>query len=246
MLIEPSFAVSKSVSDTDVKEVSALKSLDAARKEFGKRWGDVHAVSGDGVKAIPSVATFVRRADSDINANLYRNLTDLKLLTAEIAMHLSSSERNSIFKALNRLLDVKNWDNESNLIDTSAFRSYLRFIIFSRPTRTANMGVGKNGTLLAAWRRNSNQVAHIEFFPEDRCLAVVSASFVRGPETFVWKGPVARLRNALHDIGVGECLDINKNELGGGEIEEELQTSGRPRARRALLPLPEDRTRHTD
>lgn len=156
----------------------------------------------------------------DLASKLFRNKAELKMLTAQIAMHLSVDERHGIFKALDRLLSIQYWDVQSYLLDPGAYRSFLRFIVHSKPKRLANLGVGTNGSLLAAWRRGPDRVVHAEFFPEDKCLSIVSAVFGRGPETIVREGDVARLREALRDIGVEDCLDDLSIESAIGQKEE--------------------------
>lgn len=184
---------------------------------------DAHRFSGVSVKRNPSISTLsVPAPAEDLTARLFRNRAELKLLTSQIAMHLASGERNKIFRALDRLLAIEHWDGDSSLVDAKAFRSFLRFMIYSRPKKFANLGVGATGTVLAAWRRSRERVVHVEFFPDDECLAIITARFDRGLETLVREGNVARLREALQGIGVVDCLDEAEIDPIEGYTRERL------------------------
>ena len=164
------------------------------------RWQDV-------VKAVDATRTFrVPVSDEGLEASLFRNRANLKILASRVAMHLSNEERNALFSAIDWLLDHAEWEDESSQIDEHAFRSYLRFMIFARPHRLPNIGVGPYGTLLVGWHKDEKSV-HAEFLPEDQCMAVVKFSSARGPETFAWHGHVARLRSFVENNGVVECID---------------------------------------
>lgn len=159
------------------------------------------------VKAVDATHTFeIPARDESLEAVLFRNRADLKILASQVAMHLSNEVRCTLFSAIDWLLDYAEWEDESSQIDENAFRSYLRFMIFARPRRFPNLGVGPNGILLAGWHKDEKSV-HAEFLPEDRCMAVVKFSSARGPETFAWRGHVARLRSFVENNGVVDCID---------------------------------------
>ena len=159
------------------------------------------------VKAVDATHTFeVPARDEGLEAVLFRNRADLKILASQVAMHLSNEVRCTLFSAIDRLLDHAEWEDESSQIDENAFRSYLRFMIFARPRRFPNLGVGPNGTLLVGWHNDEKSI-HAEFLPEDKCMAVIKFSSARGPETIAWRGHVARLRFFVENNGVVECID---------------------------------------
>ncbi len=132
------------------------------------------------VKAVDATHTFeVPARDEGLEAVLFRNRADLKVLASQVAMHLSNEERHALFSAIDWLLDHAEWEDESSQIDENAFRSYLRFMIFARPRRFPNLGVGPNGTLLVGWHKDEKSV-HAEFLSEDQCMAVIKFSSARG------------------------------------------------------------------
>jgi hypothetical protein len=141
-----------------------------------------------------------------LESSLFENRGELKLLTGQVAMHLSAEERRSLFSSIDRLLDIANWEDESSQIDIEAFRTYLRFTIHAHPRRIPNLGVSSDGALLAAWRKDDRSV-HVEFLRNDQCEALVKSRSERGPETIAWRGHVARLRPFITSNGEVECLD---------------------------------------
>ena len=160
------------------------------------------------VKAVDATHTFgeVLARDEGLEASLFRNRANLKILASRVAMHLGNEERRTLFLAIDRLLDHAEWEDESCQIDERAYRSYLRFMIFARPHRLPNLGVGPYGTLLVGWHKDEKSV-HAEFLPEDQCKALVKSSSVRGPETIAWRGHVARLRSVVENSDAVECID---------------------------------------
>lgn len=139
-------------------------------------------------------------------ACLFSNRAQLKILTSKVAMHLSPEERRHLFLAIDRLLDINDWEDESSEINVDAFQSYLRFIIYSHPIRIANFGVSSKGNLLAAWRTTNKSVS-VEFLPNDACIALIKLMSERGPEAIAWRGNVARLKETIRNNGAGDCID---------------------------------------
>lgn len=141
-----------------------------------------------------------------LEATLFKNRADLKLITSRVAMHLTNDQRNGIFLAIDQLLDVAEWEDESSQITDFVFRSFLRFVIFARLRRIPNLGVSPDGILLAGWHAGGKSV-YAEFFPEDQCMALIKVQSVRGPESVAWRGHVARLREVISNNGALECIE---------------------------------------
>lgn len=187
----------------DAVRMTSLRSAVEASSgliDLSPRWQEV-------VKAVDATHTLkVPARDEGLEASLFRNRANLKIIASQVAMHLRDEERHALFSAIDRLLDHAEWEDESSQIDEHAFRSYLRFMIFSRPRQFPNLGVGPNGTLLVGWHRDDKSV-HAEFLPEDECMALVKFVSARGPEMIAWRGHVARLRCVVENNGAVECID---------------------------------------
>jgi hypothetical protein len=141
-----------------------------------------------------------------LEAELFENKAEVKLLTSQVAMHLTAGQRNALFAAIDRLLNIENWEDESSKIDQQSYRSFLRCIIYAHPRKAPNMGVGPDGTVLAAWHSEENSV-QVEFSPGDQCVALIRSHSVRGPERFAWRGHVARFRDIIENNGATDCID---------------------------------------
>jgi hypothetical protein len=127
-------------------------------------------------------------------------------MTSQIAMHLSAEHRSKLFSALDALLGVEHWEDESTQVSLQAFQSFLRFLIFGRPIKFPNLGVSPRGGILAGWRTESKS-AHAEFLPQDVCVVLLKTETARGPEGLAWRGPVARLRIMLAHNEALDCIE---------------------------------------
>lgn len=149
-----------------------------------------------------------------LEADLFKNKADLKLLTSKVAMHILPDQRRNLFYGIDRLLDVAKWEEESVKINVKAFQSFLRFIIYAKLIQMPNLGVGPDGTVLAGWHCAAKSL-HVEFESGDQCTVLIRLQSVRGPERFVWRGHVARLQYIVANNDAAECLTGNENGDGG-------------------------------
>jgi hypothetical protein len=198
--------VPSAVRNSDLRQpgfdTSALLASTAPAIEHPSRGRIEGNVTGGGERRIFRIPAEVE----GLEANLFKNRADLKLLTSQVAMHLSSEERHRLFSAIDRLLNIAEWEDESSEIDENSFRSFLRFTIYARPRNIPNLGVSPDGALLAGWHAEEKSV-HVEFLPNDQCMALMRLRSIRGPETIAWRGHVASLRDAIRNNGAIECLD---------------------------------------
>lgn len=142
----------------------------------------------------------------NLEAKLFSNKAHLKAITSQVAMHLSSDERRSLFEEIDRLLSASEWEDESSEIDEKSFRSFLRFTIYAHPRRLPNLGVSPDGSLLAGWH-SGEKSAHAEFFADDQCVAFVRLQSPRGPERIARRGHVAGLREFIENNDAVECIE---------------------------------------
>jgi hypothetical protein len=129
----------------------------------------------------------------------------LKVAASQVAMHLHSDERRNLFASIDRLLDLEHWEDESSQISEASFRTFLRFTIFAHPRRQPNLGVSRDGTLLAAWRCAEKSI-HVQFLAADQCIALIRSVSERGLERTAWQGHVARLRGRILANEALECI----------------------------------------
>ncbi len=137
-----------------------------------------------------------RIADKPLPEKLYDALARVKLLTAQVAMHLDTEWRSRIFEQLDDLLDAEDWHEDDDPIKASSFETFLRMIIFHKPSRRPGFGVSNRGYLIAAWTTGSNRLT-IEFLPNDTVRWVLSCEFDGETERAAGETPVRRLMEVL-------------------------------------------------
>ena len=138
----------------------------------------------------------VEAADKPLPEKLYDALARVKLLTAQVAMHLDTEWRNRIFEQLDDLLDAKDWHEDDDPINASSFETFLRMIIFHNPSRRPGFGVSNCGYLIAAWTSGSDRLT-IECRPNDTVRWVLSCEVDGETERASADTPVRRLMEVL-------------------------------------------------
>lgn len=136
---------------------------------------------------------------------LFDNAVDLKVTFSQITMHLNQTWRGAIFRQVNFLLDVNNWQDDSALVDKHSFVTFLRFIIFADVTAYPSIGVSASGNLLAFWRKEAKKLS-VKFLSKDKAAASVVMPGSRSTEIVTWDGHVADLGGFLVQIGVADIL----------------------------------------
>ena len=150
-----------------------------------------------------------------LEEQLFNNAADLKIALSEITMHLTPEWRKFIHRQIDFLLDLDNWqDDDSTFIQKTTFTTFLRFIIFTKPTRLPSLGVGLTGNILAAWYEGNQRVT-IEFFQKDQAAAtfVKQGMHSREREALAWRGNVADLKSFIEQIGMIGCLSIIRHNV---------------------------------
>ena len=135
-------------------------------------------------------------ADKPLSEKLYDALAGIKLLTAQVAMHLDAEWRSRLFDQLDDLLDVEDWHEDDIPIKASSFKTFLRMIIFHNPSRRPGFGVSNRGYLIAAWTNDSDRLT-VEFLPSDTARWVLSCEVDGETERAAGATPVRRLMEVL-------------------------------------------------
>ena len=135
-------------------------------------------------------------ANKPLSERLYDSLARIKLLTAQVAMHLDTEWRSRLFEKLDDLLDAENWHEDDDPIKTSSFDTFLRMIIFHSPSRRPGFGVSNRGYLIAAWTTGSDRLT-IEFLPHDIVRWVLSCEVDSETERAAGETSVRRLIEVL-------------------------------------------------
>lgn len=140
-----------------------------------------------------------------LEVQLFDNSAQLKVSFSQIAMHLTTEWRTTIFEQLDFLLKPEDWQEDSALIEVATFLTFLRFLIFTAPNRVPSLGVSPNGNVLAAWLKGDERLT-VQFLPDDRAIATLIRRGTRGNEIVTWRGHVVDLKLFIERFGVRDCM----------------------------------------
>ena len=111
--------------------------------------------------------------DQGPSAQVYDRRAALKVATAEIAMHLDQAWRTGLFRSLDELMEVDEWDFSDELPTDASYRTFLRMIIFLGPIRRPALGATSNGNIVAGWMHDRDRLV-VECEPGDEVRWSVS------------------------------------------------------------------------
>lgn len=131
-----------------------------------------------------------------LEERLFDATASVKILTSQIAMHLEREWRDKLFRQLDSLHDVQEWDEDDVPIRQASFATFLKAIIQIKPKRRPGLGLSHSGNLIAAWTEKTERLT-IEFLPNERVRWVVGRSREDGPEHIAGDTRVSRLVEAL-------------------------------------------------
>ena len=104
---------------------------------------------------------------------LFDATANVKILTSQVAMYLDNVWREKLFRQIDSLHDVDEWDTDDTPIQQSSFNTFLKAIVQIRPERLPGLGLSHSGLLIAAWTTGQNRLT-IEFLEKGRVRWVIS------------------------------------------------------------------------
>jgi hypothetical protein len=111
--------------------------------------------------------------DNGIQERLFDATANVKILTSQVAMYLDNAWREKLFRQIDSLHDVDEWDPEDAPIRQSSFNTFLKAIVQIKPERLPGLGLSHRGLLIAAWTTGRNRLT-IEFLEGGRVRWVIS------------------------------------------------------------------------
>lgn len=114
-----------------------------------------------------------QRAQQSLPERLFDALASFKVFASQVAMHLGTAKRDSLFKQLDSLLDPEEWPEEDIPPELGSFRTLLRILLVVQPRRGPSLGASSRGRLVAAWTAGHDRLT-IECFSNDRIRWVLS------------------------------------------------------------------------
>lgn len=145
------------------------------------------------------------RAQGSLAAQLYDLLAAAKVQTSKVSMHMDTAWRERIYSQLDYLLSLENWDDDSIVPNFPSFAEFLKTLINYKGLPPPFLGVAGSGNIWAAWRGPNHELT-CEFMPNNQ-VRFVWRQFVDGEEeASAWDGPVAKLRDRLHQFDFVKAL----------------------------------------
>lgn len=97
--------------------------------------------------------------DGSAREYVIRSSTELKLLVANLSMHLPENLRKWILVSIDRIYDEDAWYEEDALISNKSFNSMLSFLCFVNVSKLPSLGVADSGEVMCSWDINDHRLA---------------------------------------------------------------------------------------
>ncbi|HLE62348.1 MAG TPA: hypothetical protein VI750_04370, partial [Pyrinomonadaceae bacterium] len=143
-----------------------------------------------------SPASLFASAEKSLEERLFDATASVKILTAQVAMHLDREWRNKLFAQLDSLHDLEEWDPDDEPIQIGSFATFLKAMVQIKPQRRPGLGLSHNGYLVAAWTVGKDRLT-IEFLQNDRVRWVLARYTGDDVERFAGQTSVSRLIDGL-------------------------------------------------
>jgi hypothetical protein len=133
----------------------------------------------------------------DLAERLFDALARAKVLTASVAMHLDRARRDKLFRQLDSLHDLAEWEEGDEPLQQSSFGTFLKAMLAVNPQRQPGLGLSHAGHLIGAWTIERDRLT-IEFLPNDRVRWVLARyKEDNEPRRFAGQTPVSELTEGL-------------------------------------------------
>jgi hypothetical protein len=145
----------------------------------------------------PSPASLISLTiERPLEERLFDATANVKILTAQVAMHLEREWRDQLFRQLDSLHDPAEWESEDEPIKQASFATFLKAIVQIKPKRRPGLGLSHGGHLIAAWTKGRDRLT-IEFMANDRVRWVLTRFRDDESEHFAGQTSVSRLAEGL-------------------------------------------------
>lgn len=146
--------------------------------------------------SIKSPSAHVGATHKTLKETLYDATSEVKILTSQVAMYLDRNLRDRIFKQLDNLHDISEWDEDASPIKRESFKTFLKMIIALKPTKSPGLGLSDRGLLLAGWSIDKG-ILTTEFLPQDNIKWTLSVTMDGDVDRVVGTTNVARFLSRI-------------------------------------------------
>ena len=131
-----------------------------------------------------------------LEEHLFDATANVKILTSQVAMHLERAWRDKLFRQLDSLHDLDEWEQNDEPIQKDSFACFLKAIFQIKPQRRPGLGLSSMGNLIASWTTDLDRLT-VEFLPGDRVRWVITQQCNCESEYFSGQTAVSRLADGL-------------------------------------------------
>jgi len=143
-----------------------------------------------------SPASLPVSSDVAIKDRLFDATAAVKILTSQVAMHLDKKLRDKMFRQLDLIHDLNEWDRDDKPIKKLSFATFLKTILQIKPQRGPGLGLTFDGNLIAAWTEGQDRLT-TEFLPNNRVRWVLARTLDGEVERANGETTVSRLYECL-------------------------------------------------
>lgn len=143
----------------------------------------------------PSALTF-EPYNKPVEEKLFDATASVKVLASKVAMHLDTGQRNKLFKQIDSLHDIDEWDKEDSPIKATSFETFLKAFLLISPKVHPGLGLSYEGNLIATWGNLQDRLI-TEFLPKGLVRFVLSRTINDDVERATGETSVARLYDCL-------------------------------------------------
>lgn len=119
-----------------------------------------------------------------------------KQMIASVSMHIDTLRRARLYKQLDSMHTVEEWNEGDVPLSIASFESFLRTLFLLSPSRLPSLGLTHDGHLLAAWTQAQDQLV-IEFLPSRRVRWSLARTTDSQTERAAGENAISRLRSVL-------------------------------------------------
>jgi hypothetical protein len=134
--------------------------------------------------------------EKSLHNKMFHALATVKIMTSQVAMHINAEVRERLFKQLDSLHAVEDWEDGDTPIQELSFKTFLKVILTINPERRPGLGLSGGGNLIAAWTTGQDRLT-IEFFPHDRVRWILSRHNDGDLERYAGESSAMRLVDGL-------------------------------------------------
>lgn len=145
-----------------------------------------------------------------LDEQLYDALATFKVHTASVAMHLDRDWRTKLFRQLDSLLALEDWQADDAPPSAASYTTFLRMLTLLRPGRRPGLGATENGHLIATWTVGDDHLT-VECLPRDIVRWHLATTVEGERERAAAETPLQRLKEVLQPYDPQHWFDNADN-----------------------------------